>query len=256
VAESFPPQYFLLVESGLPNACIKFDRYEVTRDGDTIEVAIINRERADIECVEEYETVENNIPLGNDFESGTTYTVLVNNVTETFVTQGSAPAPDLVPATLDSPFQLKVGQTGLVEPQGPSVEFIEVVEDSRCPIGVDCVWEGRARILIRVSSSGDVLGFGTRELTLEAGQVDRAADSVAGVFDTYLFELLALDPYPRAAGGDAEVVQPDYTATLVVSKLVANLAPSITRPATCTVRADWFEHAVFLEQHIRAEAAG
>ncbi len=98
VAESFPPQYFVLVESGLRNGCVEFDRYEVARDGDTIHVAIINLEPAgSVPCTEEYGTVEHNIPLGSDFEPGTTYTVLVNDVTETFVTQGSAPAPDTDP---------------------------------------------------------------------------------------------------------------------------------------------------------------
>ncbi|MCP4544192.1 MAG: hypothetical protein GY832_44335 [Chloroflexi bacterium] len=220
IAESFPPQYFLLVESGLPNACVKFDRYTVTREGDTIRVAVINQERADIGCIEVYETVENNIPLGSDLEPGTTYTVLVNDVTETFITQGSEPALDQTLTELNNSFQLEVGQTALIEPQGPIVEFVEVVEDSRCPTDVVCVWAGRARILIRVSSSGDVLGFGIQELTLEAGLVDPTSNSVEGVFDSYLFELVTLDPYPGKTdkGGNTQEEQPNYTATLVVSK--------------------------------------
>ncbi len=220
VAESFPPQYFVLVESGLRNGCVEFDRYEVTRDGDTIHVTIINLEPAgNVPCTEEYRTVENNIPLGSDLTSGVTYTVLVNDVTETFVAQGSAASPDQISAALDNSFQLEIGQTALIEPQGPIVEFVEVVEDSRCPTGVACVWAGRARILIKVSSSGDVLGFGIQELTLEAGLVDPANNSVQGVFDSYLFELVALDPYPGATdkGGDAQKEPPDYTATLIVS---------------------------------------
>ncbi len=219
VAESFPPQYFVLVESGLRNGCVEFDRYEVTRDGDTIHVAIINLEPAgDMACTEEYRTVESNIPLGSDFAPGTTYTVLVNDVTETFVTQGSATSPDQTLAALDNPFQLKAGQTALIEAQGPIVEFVEVVEDSRCPTGVECVWAGRARILIRVSSSGDALEFGIQELTLEAGLAGPANTGVQGVFDSYLFELVALDPYPgESKGADAQEEQPGYTATLVVS---------------------------------------
>jgi hypothetical protein len=90
VAESWPPQYFLLVVSGLPNGCAQFGRYEKTQDGDVIRVEIINLERVNTVCTEEYRTVETNIPLGSDFKPGATYTVQVNDVTETFVTQGSA----------------------------------------------------------------------------------------------------------------------------------------------------------------------
>ncbi len=250
VAESFPPQYFAEVESGLRNGCVRFDRYEVERKGETIKVTVTNLEPAakDIACTEEYRTVMSNVPMGSDFEPGRTYTVLVNDVTETFVTQGSAPAPGPGPvsATLGSPFQLKVDQTALIEPQGPMVDFMEVVEDSRCPTGAACVWAGRARILIRVSSVGDVLGFGIQDLTLEAGQVDPAKDSVEGVYDTYLFELLALHPHPQATEGDAQPEQPDYTATLVVSKVEAAPTPqaAATSTAACTVRTDWFEYTV------------
>ena len=43
---------------------------------------------------------------------------------------------------------------------GVGVRPLEVIEDSRCPASVQCVWAGRVRI--RAEISGD----GTRELTL------------------------------------------------------------------------------------------
>jgi len=76
---------------------VEFDRYEVTRDGDTIRVAVINLEPVGMECEDVYGTVEHNVPLGSDFDPGTTYTVLVNDVAETFVTESAAPAPDIDP---------------------------------------------------------------------------------------------------------------------------------------------------------------
>ncbi len=118
-----------------------------------------------------------------------------------------------IPATLDSPFQLQLGQTALLQAQGISVKFVEVVEDSRCPMGVECVWAGQALILIQVSSQDDALGIGVQERTLQVG----LADSVDGVSDSYLFEFLSLAPLPQASEQGAQV-QPDYIATLVVSK--------------------------------------
>lgn len=89
VLESFPPQYVLYVVSGLPSGCAKFDEYEVERDGDTIHVKVWNLMPADddVACTMIYGTVEHNINLGSDFESGKTYTVHVNDVTKTFTAQ-------------------------------------------------------------------------------------------------------------------------------------------------------------------------
>ena len=90
IAESFPPQYFLTVVSGLPNGCVKFDSYYPRRIDETnLEVQIINSVPTDpdVVCTQVYGTVETRVVLGSKFESGTTYTVTVNDVVETFVAQ-------------------------------------------------------------------------------------------------------------------------------------------------------------------------
>ena len=89
ISESFPPQYMLVVVSGLPNGCVRFGSYDMTRDGDTIQVAVTNLQPADKStvCTMIYGTVEHTIALGSDFESGKTYTVEVNGLTTTFVAQ-------------------------------------------------------------------------------------------------------------------------------------------------------------------------
>ena len=89
IMESFPPQYSVVVVSGLPNACVSFAGYRLERSGDVIRIEMINWRPADpeIACAEIYRTVETTIRLGTDFESGKTYTVVVNDVTETFVAQ-------------------------------------------------------------------------------------------------------------------------------------------------------------------------
>ena len=51
-----------------------------------------------------------------------------------------------------------LGETANLE--GITVRPLAVVEDSRCPLLVRCVWAGRVRI------SAEVRGAGTRELTL------------------------------------------------------------------------------------------
>ena len=89
ILESFPPQYNLAVTSGLPNSCAQFAGYTVDRDGDTVVVSMTNWKPsgATMACAAVYTTVKTTISLGSDFNSGTTYTVAVNNKTKTFVAQ-------------------------------------------------------------------------------------------------------------------------------------------------------------------------
>ena len=89
IMESFPPQYMLVVASGLPNGCVTFAGYRLERDGDTIRVEMVNWKPADSEiaCPAIYGTVDTRIPLGTNFESGSTYTVVVNDVFKDFVAQ-------------------------------------------------------------------------------------------------------------------------------------------------------------------------
>ena len=90
VAESFPPQYFVDVVSGLPNGCARFDSIETSRSGDTIRLVVVNLvpdPRSKVVCTMIYGTVQHHVALGTDFEPGHTYTVVVNDVTETFQAQ-------------------------------------------------------------------------------------------------------------------------------------------------------------------------
>jgi len=88
--ESLPPQYFVEVLSEEHSICDQFDSYNVTRAGNTtIIVEIFNRKCCtgcpDPDEMYDYNYAWHDIPLGSDFASGGNYTVVVNNVTETFV---------------------------------------------------------------------------------------------------------------------------------------------------------------------------
>jgi hypothetical protein len=87
--ESFPPRYAVHIVSGLPGDCAEFDRVFLKRDGDTIRVEMINWKPADpeIACPAIYGAVETRIPLSSKFQSGRTYTIEVNDITDVFVAQ-------------------------------------------------------------------------------------------------------------------------------------------------------------------------
>jgi hypothetical protein len=87
IAESFPPQYFLHIEAGLPSGCAEKYAHFVSRAGDVITVSVQNSLPKDAICTAIYGMYELNLNLGSDFVSGKTYTVNVNDKTITFTAQ-------------------------------------------------------------------------------------------------------------------------------------------------------------------------
>ena len=61
------------------------------------------------------------------------------------------------------------GETAYVD--GPKVTPLELIEDSRCPKGVNCVWAGQVRIKVRVTG-----GSWSKELELVSGKPVQVAD--------------------------------------------------------------------------------
>jgi hypothetical protein len=110
-------------------------------------------------------------------------------------------------AMLDHEFKIKYGQELTIKGEGLKVKFDSLAEDSRCPTGVNCVWEGDAKILVGVSQ-------GSPEATsLELHTNGKFAKS--GKYQQYVITLVALDPYPKA---DVKKGQREYVATLLITK--------------------------------------
>lgn len=87
-----------------------------------------------------------------------------------------------------------------------SVRFVELVEDSRCPVDTNCVWAGNAKIKIRVSRNGR-----SQDLTLDTNGQNQAATA-----EGYSIKLIALTPTPRS---NIRINRNGYVATFSVVKL-------------------------------------
>ncbi|MQG75734.1 MAG: hypothetical protein FI703_00215 [SAR202 cluster bacterium] len=91
--ESFPVQYNVVIASRLPrgSSCSQHYGYDVAHGFDTtIAITVYNLEVADenAPCTRDLPVVQTTVALGTDFQSGETYTVIVNGqVTEEFVAQ-------------------------------------------------------------------------------------------------------------------------------------------------------------------------
>src|SRR5262245_13119919 len=68
---------------------------------------------------------------------------------------------------LGQEFELKINDEALIEGEGLTVSFDSVLEDSRCPEGVDCIWHGNAKI--RLKSGKQKQTPATVELNTDAG---------------------------------------------------------------------------------------
>lgn len=88
---------------------------------------------------------------------------------------------------------------------GVKITFVELVEDSRCPVDVDCVWAGNAKIKVRVTKNG-------RSKILELNTMGRIAPPE---FGGYKFKLMGLTPQPRS---NIRINRNGYRAAIEVTK--------------------------------------
>lgn len=88
-----------------------------------------------------------------------------------------------------------------------SIKFISLVEDSRCPEGVDCVWAGMAKIKVMVSN---------KKKASKEFEVTLQGDSDKIIFEGYEIKLMELTPKPKA---NTRIDPKSYLATFDVRKL-------------------------------------
>ena len=103
--------------------------------------------------------------------------------------------------TLGTPFVMKVGESTTVD--GLTIEFMDVTQDSRCPIDVTCIWAGTIGVRLSLTHSG------TTE-AVEFQQVDGAYS-----FKDYLIEIVSTSPAPISTGS---IASSQYEVTFKVDK--------------------------------------
>lgn len=69
---------------------------------------------------------------------------------------GEDKSEDVEREEVQSNVQLSFGESFTL-PNGATIIFTDVLEDSRCPIDVDCVWEGNFKVLLQVNNEGKLL---------------------------------------------------------------------------------------------------
>lgn len=113
-----------------------------------------------------------------------------------------------VGTTLNSQFYLKYGKTAYLPSENIEIKFSKVIQDSRCPTNVTCIWQGQVIIELDIMKNGKQVS--TLMLTLIPGR-----DSLPIQFsDKYSVTLIAVSPYPSGQ----TIALKDYIVQLVVNR--------------------------------------
>jgi hypothetical protein len=109
-------------------------------------------------------------------------------------------------------FQLAIGESVGVEGGVFIIEFSSVLDDSRCPMNARCIWEGNARVAVKVQEFTRGLAPKTVELNTSERFPTRGSygENSKGIS----IELRSLEPMPMA-GAPIK----DFVVTLVVEAL-------------------------------------
>ncbi|MFN6962701.1 MAG: hypothetical protein ACK4S4_02925 [Pyrinomonadaceae bacterium] len=73
---------------------------------------------------------------------------------------------------------------------GLRIRFLELIEDSRCPVDTQCVWAGNAKIRIQVR--------GRRGAGVKIFEINSATVPTSVVYDGYEIRFVDLTPHPRS----------------------------------------------------------
>ncbi len=118
---------------------------------------------------------------------------------------GAGFAQESSPPKVGEEFELAVHQTAQITAEKISVTFEQVLEDSRCPVDVTCIWAGLAEVSLQVAVSGQ-----EREISLSTSPPENSA-----VFENYTFWLIKVRPVPRS---DRNTDRSAYVVTVRVDK--------------------------------------
>jgi len=108
----------------------------------------------------------------------------------------------------DSPFKMTQKKGVEFENDDLKILFDKITEESRCPEGTTCVWEGQVKVQLTVKTKG---GSQQVEIIRKGKQKENVMEKVGN----HTIYLMAVNPYPKSG---EKISQEDYRISLVVKK--------------------------------------
>lgn len=87
--------------------------------------------------------------------------------------------------------KIPLGST--VQFENTLVTFLKVIEDSRCPSDVTCIWAGQAKVSVSVTSNKETT---EKELIFHGSSIGRESENTLFVSETKTYIGYRLSPYP------------------------------------------------------------
>lgn len=111
-------------------------------------------------------------------------------------------------------FKLRLNERSILGAEKIEIKFLAVLEDSRCPEGADCLWEGNGKARFEMKKSGGEAEFFELNTNL--------APTFQKLWE-YEIKLLNLEPKPQLG---IEIKKANYAATLFVCKNPSETFPN------------------------------
>ena len=108
----------------------------------------------------------------------------------------------------DAPFKMNQKKGVQFENNDLKILFDKVTEESRCPEGTTCVWEGQVKVQLTVKTKGDSQQV---EIIRKGKQKENTIEKVGD----YTIYLMAVNPYPKSG---EKISQEDYRISLIIKK--------------------------------------
>lgn len=140
------------------------------------------------------------------FSYSKAFIILILLITIPLSLAACAEADESIEPGLGQEFSLPIGKEASIKGADLRIGFEDVIEDNRCPLDVNCVWEGQAEILVKLVYEGETY----RIVLSEPGLTDFAVDT----FHEYVIGY-HLEPYPQDA---ADISEEDYSLRLTVNR--------------------------------------
>lgn len=96
--------------------------------------------------------------------------------------------------------RIPLGET--INLDGVQITFAEVLEDSRCPRTVECVWAGRAKVKVIVQKAGSEAV--SKEVIFGQTKQDEVNNLLLSQMDDFAIKAINVTPYPEKPGDKLE----------------------------------------------------
>lgn len=116
---------------------------------------------------------------------------------------------NFIETKLGEPFNLKVNQTAYISSANIVIKLLNVKEDSRCPIGAECIWQGQVILYLSLINNTDIRNF---DITSGSG----GKELVSKIADGYEIKVIKVEPYPIRG---KEISPQDYDVTMEVYRV-------------------------------------